>query len=98
MITYNDIRHNENIRTYIKKADEALIVLGYTEHSFAHVARVAEMGGYILETLGYSEHEVELVKIAGFLHDIGNLVNRVEHTQSGAGFLLTISVSFPPLS
>lgn len=84
MITYNDIRHNENIRTYIKKADEALIVLGYTEHSFAHVARVAEMGGYILETLGYSEHEVELVKIAGFLHDIGNLVNRVEHSQSGA--------------
>ncbi len=84
MITYNDIRHNENIRTYIKKADEALIVLGYTEHSFAHVARVAEMGGYILDTLGYSEHEVELVKIAGFLHDIGNLVNRVEHSQSGA--------------
>ncbi|MBQ4590484.1 MAG: HD domain-containing protein [Clostridia bacterium] len=84
MITYNDIRHNENIRTYMKKADEALIVLGYTEHSFAHVARVAEMGGYILDTLGYSEHEVELVKIAGFLHDIGNLVNRVEHSQSGA--------------
>jgi len=84
MITYNDIKRNENIRTYIKKADEALIVLGYTEHSFAHVARVAETAGYILETLGYSAHETELVKIAGFLHDIGNLVNRVEHSQSGA--------------
>ncbi len=84
MITYNDIKTNENIRTYIKKADEALIALGYTEHSFAHVTRVAEMGGYILETLGYGEHDVELVKISGFLHDIGNLVNRVEHSQSGA--------------
>lgn len=84
MITYNDIKNNENIRTYIKKADEALIALGYTEHSFAHVTRVAEMSGYLLETLGYGEHEVELVKISGFLHDIGNLVNRVEHSQSGA--------------
>lgn len=84
MITYNDIKHNENIRTYIKKADEALVTLGYTEHSFAHVTRVAETAGYILETLGYGEHEIELVKIAGYLHDIGNLVNRVEHSQSGA--------------
>ena len=84
MITYNDIKHNESIRTYIKKADEALIVLGYTEHSFAHVTRVAETAGYILQELGYSEHEVELVKIAGYLHDIGNLVNRAEHSQSGA--------------
>ncbi len=84
MITYNDIKHNENIRTYIKKADEALVVLGYTEHSFAHVTRVAETAGYILTMLGHSEHEVELVKIAGYLHDIGNLVNRVEHSQSGA--------------
>lgn len=84
MITYNDIKHNENIRIYIKKADEALGVLGYTEHSFAHVTRVAETAGYILTTLGYSEHEAELVKIAGYLHDIGNLVNRIEHSQSGA--------------
>ncbi len=84
MITYNDIKHNENIRIYIQKADEALGVLGYTEHSFAHVTRVAETAGYILTTLGYSEHEAELVKIAGYLHDIGNLVNRIEHSQSGA--------------
>jgi len=84
MITYNDIKHNENIRTYIKKADEALIVLGYTEHSFAHVARVAETAGYILETLGYDERTVELARIAAYLHDIGNLINRVDHSQSGA--------------
>ncbi|MBE6542060.1 MAG: HD domain-containing protein, partial [Ruminococcaceae bacterium] len=84
MITFNEIKNNEAIRTYIRKADESLITLGYTEHSFAHVTKVAECAGYILETLGYSDHDIELVKISGFLHDIGNLVNRVEHSQSGA--------------
>ena len=84
MITYDMIRKDEAIRTYITRADESLIALGYTEHSFAHVTKVAEMGGYILETLGYPEKDIELVKIAGFLHDIGNLINRVEHSQSGA--------------
>ena len=84
MITYEEIKNNKNIRTYIQKADESLIALGYTEHSFAHVTKVAEMSGYILSTLGYGEREVELVKIAGFLHDIGNLLNRAEHSQSGA--------------
>ena len=84
MITYEQIKANQNIRTYIRKADESLIALGYTEHSFAHVTKVAETAGYLLEELGYSAHEVELVKIAGFLHDIGNLVNRIDHSQSGA--------------
>lgn len=84
MISYKDIKKNENINTYIKKADESLRALGYTEHSFAHVTKVAEDAGSILETLGYPEHDVELVKISGYLHDIGNLVNRVEHSQSGA--------------
>ena len=84
MITYEDIKRNDVIRTYIKKADESLVALGYTEHSFAHVAKVAEDAGLILSRLGSDEHEVELVKIAGFLHDIGNLVNRVDHSQSGA--------------
>ena len=84
MITYQDIRKNETIRTYIRKADESLVALGFTEHSFAHVTRVADTARYILETLGYSEHEIELVQIAGYLHDIGNLVNRIDHSQSGA--------------
>ncbi|MBR5446582.1 MAG: HD domain-containing protein [Clostridia bacterium] len=84
MITYEQIRQDENIRTYITKADKSLEAMGYTDHSFGHVAKVAEMAGYILETLGYDGRQVELVKIAGFLHDIGNLVNRVEHSQSGA--------------
>ncbi|MBQ4097519.1 MAG: HD domain-containing protein, partial [Clostridia bacterium] len=84
MISYKDIKKNENINTYIKKADESLSALGYTEHSFAHVTKVAEDAGRILKTLGYSDHDVDLVKISGYLHDIGNLVNRVEHSQSGA--------------
>lgn len=84
MITFEEIKQNETIRTYIRKADESLKALGYTEHSFAHVTKVAECAGYILETLGYSAHDVEMVKIAGYLHDIGNLVNRADHSQSGA--------------
>ena len=77
MLTFEDVKNNPTIRTYIQRADESLIALGFTEHSFAHVTLVAETAGYILRT-------VELARIAGFLHDIGNLVNRVDHSQSGA--------------
>ncbi len=84
MVTFEELKKNPEIRTYIEKADASLAVLGYTEHSFAHVTKVAETAGYILQTTGHSEHEVELAKIAGFLHDIGNLVNRADHSQSGA--------------
>jgi putative nucleotidyltransferase with HDIG domain len=75
-----------------------LSALGYTEHSFAHVTMVAEKAGYILQTLGYSERNVELAKIAGYLHDIGNLVNRIEHSQSGAvmAFRILDHLNFPP--
>ena len=84
MITFEALKQNEAIRAYIAKADESLQALGFTEHSFAHVCHVAEMAAYILETLGYPEHDVELAKIAGYLHDIGNLINRIAHSQSGA--------------
>ncbi len=84
MITYEQLKQNEDIRTYIRKADESLIALGYTEHSFAHVCKVAETAAYIMQTLDYDAHTVEIVKIAAYLHDIGNLVNRIEHSQSGA--------------
>lgn len=83
-VTFEDVRKNETISIYIQKADESLSALGYTEHSFPHVTRVAKVAGYILTTLGYKEHEVEAVKIAAYLHDIGNLVNRVDHSHSGA--------------
>ena len=84
MLTYEEVTKNEAIRTYIMRADESLLALGFTEHSFAHVVHVAETAGYILDTLGYDKRTVELAKIAGYLHDIGNLVNRSEHSQSGA--------------
>ena len=84
MITFKEVKNNEKIKAYIKKADESLLALGYTEHSFAHVGLVASRAEYILRTLGYDEHEIELAKIAGYLHDIGNIVNRKDHSQSGA--------------
>ena len=84
MLTFNEIKNNEDIRTYIIKADESLRALGFTEHSFAHVGKVAHTAAQILTTLGYSERDIELAKIAGYMHDIGNLVNRSEHSQSGA--------------
>jgi len=97
-VTYQEIKKNEEINTYIRQADLALSALGFTEHSFAHVTLVAEKAGYILQTLGYPERTVELVKIAGYLHDIGNLVNRVEHSQSGAimAFRILDHLNFPP--
>lgn len=84
MITLKEIKHSEEIKTYIRKADESLTALGYTEHSFAHVGKVAATAGYILKTMGYSDREAELAQIAGYLHDIGNVINRVDHAQSGA--------------
>lgn len=83
-ITFEQVRSDPAIRTYIQRADESLSALGFTEHSFAHVGLVAENCRYILQTLGYPEREVELVQIAAWLHDIGNLVNRVDHSLSSA--------------
>lgn len=98
MITFEEIKKNKEVETYISNADEALLALGYTEHSTAHVALVAETAGYILETLGYSQRDVELAKIAGYLHDIGNLVNREGHSQSGAlmAFQILNKLNMPP--
>ncbi len=83
-MTFEEIKNDPAIRVYIAQADASLEALGYTEHSFAHVTHVAERAGYILEKLNYPARDVELAKIAGFLHDIGNMVNRTRHCQSGA--------------
>lgn len=84
MIKFEDIRNNEKVNTYIKRADESLLEMGFTEHSFPHVVKVAEQAKDILKTLGYSDRDAELAQIAGYLHDIGNVVNRSDHAQSGA--------------
>ncbi len=83
-MTYKELKQNSDIKTYISRADDSLKALGFTEHSFAHVTKVAETAGNILSCLDFSAKEVELVKMAGYLHDIGNLVNRIDHSQSGA--------------
>ena len=83
-ITFEDVKNSEVIKTYIRKADESLIALGYTEHSFAHVMKVAQTASDLLLTLGFDKREAELAQIAGYLHDIGNVINRIDHAQSGA--------------
>lgn len=83
-ITLAEIKKNPEIQTYIRKADESLRALGFTEHSFRHVGRVSSLAGGILRFLNHDPRTVELAEIAGWLHDIGNVVNRIDHAQSGA--------------
>lgn len=84
MITPRHIKENKQIQTYIRRADETLAAMGYTEHSTAHVARVAHFAEKILAHLGYSQRTCQLAWIAGYMHDIGNVINRIDHAQSGA--------------
>lgn len=97
-MTYEQVCRDPAVRVYIAQADASMKALGFTEHSFAHVTRVAQIAEYILKTLQYPERTVELAKIAGYLHDIGNLVNRVDHSQSGAvmAFRILDRMEFPP--
>lgn len=97
-MTFTEIKQDAAIRTYIKQADASLAVLGYTEHSFAHVTQVALAAGDILAQMDHPERTAELARIAGFMHDIGNVVNRIEHSQSGAvmAFRLLDKMGFPP--
>lgn len=97
-MTFEQVKNDYAVRVYIAQADASLKALGFTEHSFAHVTRVAEIAGEILSALEYPDRTVELAKIAGFLHDIGNVVNRVDHSQSGAvmAFRILDRMEFPP--
>ena len=83
-MTYKEIRKNKEINAYIKKGNDNLGVLGYTDHSQVHCTLVAERAAMILEKFGYTEHDIELVKIAGYMHDIGNSINRKNHAEYGA--------------
>ena len=81
---YKQIRANEEINLLIEKGNDTLKELGYTEHSKKHAAKTAETAGRILKELGYGKHKIELAKIAGYMHDIGNSINRQDHAHSGA--------------
>lgn len=83
-VTFEMVRSSPEIRTYITQADASLTALGFTEHSFAHVTKCAEVAARILTQLGYTPKEVELARIAAYMHDIGNVVNRHDHALSGA--------------
>ena len=97
MVTFNDIKHNEEIRTYIKMADDSLSPMGFTEHGFAHVTRVMDVTEQILKKMGYDERTIELAKISAYMHDFGNIVNRIDHAQSGAvmAFRLLTNLNMP---
>lgn len=97
-MTYEQVKRDPAVRVYIAQADAAMEALGFTEHSFAHVTKVAQTAGDILKTLNYPQRTVELARIAGYLHDIGNIVNRVDHSQSGAvmAFRILDRMEFPP--
>ncbi|MBQ9765341.1 MAG: HD domain-containing protein [Lachnospiraceae bacterium] len=82
-MNYNDIKQNAEVLAFLKKGNDNLGTLGFTDHSAAHCAFVAERGAHILRTLGYDEHSIELIKIAGFMHDIGNSINRKHHAEYG---------------
>lgn len=97
-ITYKYIKQNKDIQTYINHADAALSSIGFTEHSNAHVERAADTAYMILSTLNYPERVCELAQIAAYMHDIGNIINRVDHAQSGAimAFRLLDRMGMPP--
>ena len=84
MITLEDVKNNEEVQAFVNASQKQLEALGYTEHSNRHIGIVSGRTGEILRKLGYDERTIELGKIAGYLHDIGNCVNRVDHAHSGA--------------
>ena len=83
-MNYQQIRQHPEVCAFLAKGDANLEVLGFTDHSQAHCVLVAERAAYILRKLGYSDHEEELARIAGFMHDMGNAINRTHHAELGA--------------
>ena len=98
LITLDDVRNNETVRTYIQQANQMLYAMGYTEHGLRHAGLVANNARRLCLKLGYTERQAELAAIAGFLHDIGNVVNRDHHAQTGAliAFQLLTQMGMPP--
>ena len=83
-ITLEDVKNNEEVEQLIITAQKQLDVLGYTEHSHRHLNIVSQRAGEILKELGYGEDRIRLAEIAGYLHDLGNAINRKDHAHTGA--------------
>ncbi len=97
LLSYEKLRKDSEIISYVNAANNVLGAIGYTEHGMAHAVKTGTDASRILQTLGYSERECELAKIAGLLHDIGNTVNRNGHAHNGAflAFELLRARNFP---
>ena len=98
MVTFEDIKTSKEISTYINKGNELLGEMGFTEHGFAHAEKTARKAAEILNLLGYDERTIDLVRISGYMHDIGNCINRFDHAQSGAvmAFRILDHMGMPP--
>ena len=83
-MTYKELKKTEEINTYIEQGNLVLGAMGFTEHSGVHASKVAVTAGNILHELGYDDHQIELARMAGYLHDIGNSINREDHAHTGA--------------
>lgn len=89
-ITYNKVKESKEVNIYIEQGNRVLGAMGFTEHSQKHASKVAKVAGEILENLGYDSHIVELAKIAGYMHDMGNSINRIDHAHTGAMMAFSI--------
>jgi metal-dependent HD superfamily phosphatase/phosphodiesterase len=98
MVNFSDVKDNPAVQTYIKAANDALGVIGYTEHGMAHAAKVSGCAASVLKRYGGSDREVELARIAGYIHDIGNVINREYHALTGAtmAFQILSGMGMPP--
>ena len=98
MVTFEQIKNSQEIQTYIEQADAVLTAIGYTEHSYAHVTKCSQVAGDLLLELGFEPRTAELARIAGYMHDIGNVINRHDHAQSGGlmAFRLLDKLGMPP--
>ena len=81
---FDRVKHDHDIKVYIEEQNKSLYSMGFTEHSFAHIGVVADRAAYILDTLGEDDHTIDLALVAAWMHDLGNIINRVDHSQSGA--------------
>jgi len=98
MLTFSDIKQNPTIQTYIRSADSVMNAMKFTEHGFAHAGIASHVANHILHSLGYDDRTCELASIAGYMHDIGNNINRYEHAQSGGAmaFMLLTQLGMDP--